>query len=390
MSGNNRPLNRRTVLKTLGIGAASLTTTAGTTIGAKGSIPHQSLRGTVNNPVKIGQIAALRKRFSKKHSSKEEREQAFLGAGEAFGDDQVLAYNVVVGADGTPREQYVTRGGSSATMPERAENPRAVTNRLHKKADELLAQVTTDQTASTDGVTTQGSYDIDWANWNKYGSTDVYHEFAPDPEYDTRPGAVKFVNEVRRSPDDPRMGARSKVRMEPGRQLCNDGFDEYCTPTVQTGWTNRSATVNIDWDQYVNETATEELIVGTDPAGQISDVNTTRTASIGLELSRDPSLSVGYSSSVTLPGAELVDKTSLKSGRSEHEFSVNTPSSNSSKNNAIFEVGSAATYQTTCGSFNKSRIVDISVDLAWGLDSPIGGWANKTTNNKTFYYYTYC
>lgn len=388
MTGTNQPLNRRTVLKALGVGAASLTT-AGTALATGQSVPHQSLRGTVNNPVGTKRIEALRKRFAKKHSGKGKSERAFLGVEEAFGSDQILGYNVVAGADGTPREQYVTRASTSADAPERAANPRAVERRLHGKADDLIAQAVSEQTTTTDGVTTQSSYDIDWGNWNQYGSTDVYHEFAPDPEYDTRPGAVQFVNDVRRSPDDPRMGARAKVRMEPGRQLCNDGFDEYCTPTMQTGWTNRSATVNIDWDQYVNETATEDLIVGTDPEGQITDISTTRTASIALELSRDPSLSVGYSSSVQLPGAELVDKTSLMSGRSEHEFSVNDQKSNSSKNNAVFEVGSAAKYQTTCGDLNRSRIVDINVDLAWGLDAH-GTWANKTTNNKSFYYYTYC
>jgi len=176
--------------------------------------------------------------------------------------------------------------------------------------------------------------------------------------------------------------------METGRKICNNGFDENCTPTVQTGWANRKKIVNMDWDQFVNEKPTEDLIIGTDPEGQISDITTTRTASIELSLARDPSLTVGYGSSVTLPGAELVDQTSLKSGRSEHEFSVNNPDSNSSKNNAVFEVGSIAEYQSDCGDFNQSRILSIDVDLAWGLD--LSGWVNKTTNNKSFYYYTYC
>lgn len=390
MSGNNQSSNRRTVLKALGAGAASLATTAGASMAASGSVPSESLRGTVDDPVGTKRIRTLRKRFARKHSSTDRSQRAFLGASETFADDKVIGYNVLVGADGSPREQYVTRGSSTAGPAGTAGSVGAVETHLHGKADELLAQATAEQSTSTRSVTTQSSFDIDWSNWNLYGSTDVYHEFAPDPEYDTRPGAVEFVNEVRRSPDDPRMAARSKVRMEPGRQLCNDGFDEYCTPTVQTGWTNRSATVNIDWDQIVNETPTEELIVGTDPEGQVSDVTTTRTASIALELARDPSLSVGYSSSVTLPGAELVDKTSLMSGRSEHEFAVNSPKSNSSKNNAVFEVASGAKFQTTCTNLIKQRIVDIDVDLAWGLDAPILKWANKTTNNKTFLYYTYC
>lgn len=391
MSGNNQPLNRRTVLKTLGISATSLAATIETTktVKADESVPHESLRGTNDNPIPTDQIDRIRGQFVEKQlSGMAKSKLAFLETNETFLDDQILGYNILINRNGIPREQYVTRGSRTVKEPETVDSATAVETRLHQKADDLLAEAVTGQRSSADSVSTRADYDFDWSNWTEYGSTDVYHEFERDPEYDTRPGAVEFVNEVRRSPDDPRMAARSKVRMEPGRQICNDGFDEYCTPTVQTGWTNRSATVNMDWDQIVNETPTEELIVGTDPEGQVNDVTKTREASIDLELSRDPNLSVGYSSSVTLPGAELVDKTTKMTGRSEHEFSVNTPDSNSSKNNAVFEVGSAAKYQTSCGDLTRSRILDIDIDLAWGLD--LSGWVNKTTNGKTFYYYTYC
>lgn len=409
MPGNNQSFDRRAVLKTLGGTAVGLAVTADTTGAAEAddAIPHESLRGTVQNPIPTDQIETVRDRFVKKHTSRGGRKRsaengkgpssgegksnhAVLDASATFTDDQILGYNILLDGDDNPREQYVSRGSGDARAEMTAVSGRSINKRFQKKADGLLTEAVDDLRSSTDSVSTMSTDEVDWNNWWTIGSTDIYHEFAPDREYDTRPGAVKFVNDVRRSPDHPRIGARSKVRMEPGRQLCNDGFDEYCTPTMQDGWRNRSATVNHDWDQAVNETSTEDLIIGTDPEGQISDVTTTRGVSIGLEIAREPSLSVGYNSSVTLPGAQLVDKTSLMSGRSEHEFSINSSVSTSAKNTAVFEVGSVAEYQTDCGGRPSwPKVLDIDVDLAWGLDVH-GYWVNKTTDSKSFDYYTYC
>ncbi len=42
----------------------------------------------------------------------------------------------------------------------------------------------------------------------------------------------------------------------------------------------------------------------------------------------------------------------------------------------------------TCGNFQKWSIVDIDVDLAWGLDLH-RYWVNKTTNSKVLTYYSH-
>ncbi|MCF2208529.1 hypothetical protein KVP02_12865 [Halobacterium salinarum] len=182
--------------------------------------------------------------------------------------------------------------------------------------------------------------------------------------------------------------------MEPGRQICNDGQDGYFTPTVQDVYNNKSATVVQDWDMPVNDIPKEELITGTDPEGQVDDVTGTRSASISLGASSGGiSGSVGYSSSVNFPGAELTDATTLATGEAEHQFKINKPSHNSSTNNAVFEVGSVAQWEPDCANDRRPTrrtMVIIDVDLQWGLDVPVGKWGDVISDNKSFSYVTTC
>jgi hypothetical protein len=352
----------------------------------------ETLRGSSRSPLTTGEIKALRQKFTAKYAPKKKGQihGAFIGLEETFGNSRILAYNIVSDGSSAPREQFATRDGA-ADAP--GIGTQGASDRLHEKADELLAEAKANSgNVSTSDVTV--SSESDWSDWYSYGSTDLYHEFPKMGDYDVRPGNVKFVNDVRKAPNKPRAGARAKVRMEPGRQICNDGFDEYCSPTIQDGYKNKSATVFQDWDKPVNATPTDELITGTDPEGQISDITTTRTVSISLEGSQDGiSGSVGYSSSVSMPGAELVDATTLASGEAEHQFNINSPSSNSSTNNAVFEVGSVADWDPDCandGYPTQRAMMDIDVDLQWGLDAPLVKWGDVISDSKSFKYVTTC
>lgn len=399
MNKNRKNPTRRNVLKGIGTGAAALTATglSGTTAGQ--SLPYKTLRGTIQDPISIDEIKSIRKSFANKHSQTERGEpnHAFLDPSDPFGDGLIIGYNVLP-TDGTPKEQYVampnpsTRASEGTISTESTTRPKSTNERLHQKADELLTREL--QTAQTDTITTSSTYDIDWSDWYSFGSTDVYYQgFDGDADYNTKPGNVEFTIDIRRSSDNPRIGARSKIRMEPGRQVCNAGYSDYCTDeVVQTGWRNRHAIVYHDWDQNVNNTPTDDLIVGTDPAGQVDDITTTRTATLSLNIAEDPSLTLGYSSSVSFPAAVLIDKTTKKTGRSKHKFQVNSPTSYSSKNNAVFEVGSAAKYQTNCGDFYKQQYFEFTADFMWSLKNvaPLIDWVNEEKQSKSFSYYTYC
>ncbi|WP_255192016.1 hypothetical protein [Natronobeatus ordinarius] len=233
-------------------------------------------------------------------------------------------------------------------------------------------------------------WDIDWDEWSFFGSTDTYLSFESNKcaEYT---GKVEFTNSVRKSSSDNRIGARSKVRMEPGRQLCNDGLDDYCCDgnALYTGWRNKGATVYHNWDQALNEIDTSDLIQGTDPEGQIEDISRTRGAQIGVGLSSNPSLTIGYSSSVSMSGAELIDATSKASGYSEHQLDID-PEAHSATNNAVFEVGSVSAWDWDCSDWHDPlgmTALEIDVELEWGVQL-FGNWQGSQSDEHSFTYLT--
>ncbi|WP_408956788.1 hypothetical protein [Natrinema sp. 74] len=103
--------------------------------------------------------------------------------------------------------------------------------------------------ARTSAASASSSWDIDWDEWVSQGSTDVYWEPDEEVSYNAKVGNVEFTHDVNWSSDYDRIGVRSKIRMVPGRQLCNDGLDDYCTSSIQDGYSNKEATVYHDWDQ---------------------------------------------------------------------------------------------------------------------------------------------
>ncbi|WP_408956787.1 hypothetical protein [Natrinema sp. 74] len=137
----------------------------------------------------------------------------------------------------------------------------------------------------------------------------------------------------------------------------------------------------------------DDLIVSTDPEGQISDVTSTRGYSLGLDIAKEPSLTIGFNSSVSFPGAQLIDKTSKTTRRSEHALEMNSADSTSASNNAVFEVGSIAAYQKGCVAsppLYERTLLEIDVDLEWRLNVPVGDYGHTESTTKSFGYATWC
>lgn len=416
MSDGNSLPTRRTALKSVGAtmfgslatgivgGAVAAQSDSDSTDG----VDYATLRGTEDDPITSEEIESLRADLA----SFGEESTAIVDPESTFADDQIIGYNVVVDESGKPREQYVARASSSGSTGEnekhssdqvRKHGDRPVAEsvgspdadaRLHEKADAYVeAGVAEERKRSRISKTASGDWEIDWDEWYTLGRTDVYWEPDEKDSYRAKVGNVEFKHEVVRSPDYDRAGARSKIRMEPGRQICNDGLDDYCTTSIQDGYSNKGATVHHDWDQPVNPTDTDDLIVNTDPEGQVSDVTGSRGYSLGLDIAREPSLSVGFSSSVSFPGAQLIDATTKSTGRSEHKFRVNSSDSPSASNTAVFEVASLAGYEKPCTTsppLYQRNVLDIDVDMEWGLNPPIMNWAHTESKTKSFAYTTWC
>lgn len=396
MSDKKQQTGRRKVLKLLGTGAVgSATIPKLSQAGGKDSVAYETLRGTAINPVGVEEVRATRRRFGGKHARKEKGRPDFgyLGTQDAFGEDQIIGYNVVSGSGGGIREQYITRGDSSSggTVGTASTDD---AGRLRNKADTMLEDAKKEEAESASSSLSTSSTEVDWNSWAQFASTDVYHEF-PRMDYDKRPGAVKFENDVRASFDNPRIGARSALKMEPGRQICNSSYenaDQYCTTdVVQDGFLNRNALVYHDWDKEYNQVPTDDLIEDDDPDNQLSSVTQSRSVSLQLSASKSgPSGTIGYSSSVSIPGAELIDKTTQATGQTKHELEISAPGETSARNNAEFEIGSIAEWEPSCGSQSGAvSYLDINVDLQWGLDV-FGNWGNSVSDSKDFSYYTNC
>lgn len=359
--------------------------------GRGGDFEYEQIKGSVPDPISTNRIEGLQRKFTERSRNRADASTAFLDVESTFADQQIVAYNVILGSNGGLREQFVTVG-SARSDGTRFATPAAVTEQRHHKADKLLERATSEEVGTTD-IGTDTDWDIDWNDWYHEGSTDIYWEPEEKWSYDAKVGNVEFTHDVRRSLEYDRIGARSKIRMEPGRQLCNDGLDDYCTSSIQDGFSNKEATVHHDWDKPVNDVPQNDLIVNTDPEGQISGVTGTRGYSLGLDVAKEPSLSVGFSSSVSFPGAALIDKTSLTTGRSEHALEINSPDDPSAGNNAVFEVGSLAAFEKQCTPsppFFDVPLLDIEVDLEWGLNVPVVGWGHTESTTKSFQYMTYC
>ncbi|WP_144018704.1 hypothetical protein [Halogeometricum borinquense] len=404
--------SRRSVLKCLGATALVMGTIGEVSHSAKAkkSISHTTLRGKVSSPIDVKEIEKEKEKFLNKLTKN--RSRAFLDAEQAFNSESIIGYNLIRLKKGTVHEQFVVvnrenknqietnkRVNNSGTSSEvtnktgvrpntATESPSSVNKWLHSKADELLMRGVNEVESSTSTTQAQvtSSDEVDWSSWEQFGKTDVYFQLPPD-DLNTRPGNIELTNRIRRSSEDSRVSARTKIRMEPGRQICNDDRDEYCSPSVQTGWLNRRCVINHDWDQYKNDVSTEDLIVGTTPEGQESDVQGTYTGSISLKLDRNPELNLGYSTSVTYPGSDLTDKTTKATGRAEFEWEANTPKSTSAKNNAIFSVASGARYKPSCSG--QIVFLDIDIDFVHSFDLE-GNWVNKIVNDKHYSYYADC
>lgn len=265
------------MLKALGVGAVGLSTP----VDAKttdSSVPYKSLRGQITDPLSTTQIQSARQKFTKKALDKAEpSEYALLNADHGFESRRIIGYNIIGSPTNGIKEQYITQEAGMGEMAVSTSTVSPIEDRLHKKADELLEKAISEQTSATRSTieASTSEYDIAWNEWLPLGSTDYYGEYLPKSENwgESKPGRVEIVSDIRRSPDSSRAGARTHVRMEPGRQICNSRAadrEDYCIPLSDwDGWRNRDATVYHDWDTSGNNTPTSDLIEDYDPYNKI-------------------------------------------------------------------------------------------------------------------------
>lgn len=196
---NTESPNRRTALKIIGTGSLGLVSIGSATAeGSSQSVPHRALRGRVEDPIEISEVEKVRESFAQEHvgqneigpnSDTKQAQQATLDAASAFGEDDVLGYNVLLNEEGVLKEQYVTQEPLSSEAGRILQNDATQkTEHFRNQADELLETAIDEAEQSSSQSVTQSSTDVDWDEWWRVGSTDIYHEFSDDREYQTRCG----------------------------------------------------------------------------------------------------------------------------------------------------------------------------------------------------------
>ncbi len=114
--------------------------------------------------------------------------------------------------------------------------------------------------------------------------------------------------------------------------------------------------------------------MGLDPSGNTSEGSRTRSAEIGLNLSRNPSATLGYQTSLTMEESELTERTTTGDQRTHHQWEALSSDADSAKYSAEFEIGTAAKYNDNCGG--STRIIEIEADIEWGIRTTWPGWVN--------------
>lgn len=417
--------NRRDVLRSIGGTVIGTLAISGKTVAESteksgetdDGVRYKQLRGSTGDPISPAQVKQCRQEFRDSVGAMSASDadgdadvpKAVLDPEPAFRRDEIIDYNVIEEPNGGLREQYIARQSSQTLSRWGTRSTSADTTqteqRLHEKADEMLAQsLERDSPSVQTTVSTESTDDeLSWDDLSYAGGTDIWWEGPVDSD-GVHTGRVEFNIDARISTEYERAGVRSKIRMEPGRNLCKEhNKEKYCDDGyLGAGYRNKSAVVKHDWDQTVNEYPASELITDMEPSGQVTDITTTKSFSLGLGVSSggSGSLSVGYSSGFSIPGSSLYEKSNKKSGETMHEFSVNDPDSPSSKYPAVFEVASMSKFSkdddvcTPGYPYRNYYLVEIETDLIWALKAIPGQlppeWGVSESASKSFSYTTVC
>ena len=345
-------------------------------------------------------------------SNEPARETVFWGVGEDDTKD-IVGYNVVIAEEGYPIEQVTSRKRMDAGRGEESKNstPSVQSNeRLLDKADELLdkgvAEATNghskvlnddsdcdpicpdecDETFCLDELTQSGSRQ-EFTSYENNGSD------AGGSNGAEMLGDVLFDISMHHSEEDKVGVSRTWIQMEAGRELCNDGFDEYCDSGLPTGWQNKGAEIWHKWDQQINDVGTTDIVDDVYPFEQPPETTTRGTSvTIGVDYGDRPNAGagIGWSTSITRPSVTMENATTTQSGVGNHVWSMNHGSAAAEKVSSTESV-CLAVYDKECDNVGGESTVqcEIDVDLEWGV-----GWDNMwfstRDHTETFTAYTNC
>ncbi len=390
MPKKNTSASRRDVVKMLGAGATAVGTTQVVGAETNQQVSYRTLRGTLNDPINRSEIRSVRSKMRKETKPAEDNsvQSSSFDLQETFENDRIVGYNAIINNNEGLTEQYTVQQDWSPSEQDSIDT-QSGTNELQAKADNLLRDKKNKVRQSPESST---NANIAWNSWTQIGSTDVY--FKPTVTGSALLGRALYDINIRKSSKNSRVGARSKVKMQPGTLLCDGNVsnaDAYCTPRGVSEYYNMGASVYHDWDQPYNRVSREELIEDSFPQGHTSDTATRKSVSMQISASPSgPSGTIGYGTSVTIPGATVRNDTIQGAGQTHHELEVKNPSKLSSKSIAELPIGSIAEWDPSCKpNYGDTKYLKIKTDLKWGKNR-LFGFKHAMTVSKKFCYSIDC
>ncbi|WP_290812647.1 hypothetical protein [Halovivax sp.] len=347
-----RSISRRTVLGT------SAAIASGAVLGHVSAQPDDitvlKLRGSYRDPLSIEEL----------DKSRANELSSFVNAGGDLGEYglkeldslpghvDLVAYNLVIDADGSVAENYVER-----VKPIGADNTGIGTSGLDEtatasKADELLEETITKlENRDRRSVTNSGA-DHDFDELQRLGGGSDVSIWSEQAHY----GNVKRMHEVRSIPgESDQYAVRAGAKMNSGYNLCkNRNNDEYCT-TGRPEYRNRNCEIEVDWGDGRN--------VGADDVAPQNEIADGTTVTFGGAVTND---SVGANYSYSESANTLAETSDTSTGIAAHRVRLK-PATVAGRTIAQFQSYSAGERAGSC--FGGKKIVEITVDPTW--DRPV-------------------
>lgn len=359
VSDGKRTTSRRRVLRASGVLVAS-GSILGTASAQSADRQIETLRGTQHEPLTVEEIQDARATtLDGFRTQGGELGEYGVKKIETDREEEIVAYNLVIGPDGRVAENFVD------VVPDPDEDDWFAhsfdASTAEQRADALLAetidrQETAEKRAHQTLPTPEGA-DFDFEELRRAsGSGSDVSIWSEQPPY----GNVKRIHEVRLMPGDDQYAVRAQARMNSGHNLCgNRGRDEYCVSGDERR--NRSCEIAVDWGSGSN-------ISGGDVAPRNEIEDGTRVT-FGGEVTND---SIGASYSYEESANRLVDTSDTSTGIAAHKISLR-PRTKAGRSVAHFESYSAGRRSGTCRC--GKDVVEITVDPSWARPiRPLRTW----------------
>ena len=276
----------------------------------------------------------------------------------------LVAYNLIIGSNGSVSENYVERVGRIHTFDDGSVSSTLDESTAASKADELLEETVTKLEIRDRRSVTSEDADYNFAELRQLGDGSDVSIWSEQPPY----GNIKRMHEVRQFPNEmDQYAVRAEVKMGSGYNLCdNRGDSDYCR-TFRAEYRNRNCEIEVDWGAGNN--------IGANDVAPQNEIEDGTRISFGGSITNE---SVGADYSYSESANTLEETSDTRTGVAGHRVSLR-PTTKAGRTIAQFQSYSAGKKAGDCVC--GKEVVDITVDPTW--DRPVRPYRSRPYWNRT-------